>query len=459
MRRSLFVKIFLWFWFALGVLALVIAVTLFLTETEPITRRWREVMGTALTGYAQTAARLAKGGEPGQLKTYLDWLAQSSEINAVIFDQAGHELSGRAIPVGVDELLRRHDLSEKPAPLFFSSRTVSAQRLTVDGTPYVFVYEVSGGLLRPLGNATLRERLLRILTFTLAVSLACYGLARYLTKPVLRLRTVAQQLAGGNLQARVGAEFLQRQDELADLGRDFDAMAERLETLFTAQKRLLGDVSHELRSPLARLAVALELARRQAGPAAISSLDRIERETERLNELIGQLLTLSRLESEAPPTTGERINVAVLIREIAADAEFEAHARQRSIEIFKLEDCFTTGSAELLRRAIENVVRNALRYTHPNTAVELTLQCEENTARLTIRDHGDGVPAEALPELFRPFYRVAEARDRQTGGIGLGLAITERAVRLHGGTVTAANAPDGGLLVEFCLPLLKPEHS
>lgn len=453
MKRSLFIKIFLWFWLALGVLAIVIAITLFLTETEPIARRWREVMGTALTGYAQTAAQLAQRGEPGELKAYLDWLAHTSEINAVIFDATGRELSGRAIPVGADELLRRHDLSEKPAPLFFSNRTVTAQRLVVAGTPYIFVYEVSGGLLRPLGNATPRERLARILTFTLAVSLVCYGLARYLTKPVLRLRTVAQQLAGGNLQVRVGAEFLQRQDELADLGRDFDAMAERLETLFTAQKRLLGDVSHELRSPLARLAVALELARRQAGPAAVSSLDRIERETERLNELIGQLLTLSRLESEAPPTAGEPVNLAALVREIAADAEFEAHARQRSVEILKVEDCVTMGSAELLRRAIENVVRNALRYTNPNTAIELTLRREENIARLTIRDHGEGVPDQALPELFRPFYRVAAARDRQTGGIGLGLAITERAVRLHGGTVTAVNALDGGLLVEISLPL------
>ena len=157
MKRSLFIKIFLWFWLALGVLAIVIAITLFLTETEPIARRWREVMGTALTGYAQTAARLAQRNEPGQLKAYLDWLAQSSEINAVIFDQTGRELSGRTIPAGANELLRRHDLSEKPAPLFFSNRTVTAQRLVVAGTPYIFVYEVSGGLLRPLGNATPRE--------------------------------------------------------------------------------------------------------------------------------------------------------------------------------------------------------------------------------------------------------------------------------------------------------------
>lgn len=453
MRRSLFVKIFLWFWLALGLLAVVIAITLFLTETEPISRRWREVMGTALNGYAQTAASLAHRAETGELTAYLNWLAQSSEINAVIFDQTGHELSGRTIPAGADELLRRKDLSEKAAPLFFRGRTVTAQRLVVGGTPYIFVYEIPGGLLRPLGNATPRERLVRVLSFTLVAGLVCFWLARYLTKPVLRLRTVAQQLAGGNLQARVGADFLQRQDELADLGRDFDAMAERLETLFTAQKRLLGDVSHELRSPLARLSVALELVRRQAGTAALPALDRIERETERLNELIGQLLTLSRLESGAPPINSESVDLTALVREISADAEFEARARQRSVAVRKLDECFTTGSAELLRRAIENVVRNALRYAPENTAVELTLQRAGNSARLTIRDHGEGVPVESLPDLFRPFYRVAEARDRQTGGIGLGLAITDRAVRLHGGEVTAANAVDGGFVIEIRLPL------
>jgi two-component system sensor histidine kinase CpxA len=274
-----------------------------------------------------------------------------------------------------------------------------------------------------------------------------------LTKPILRLRGVAQQLARGNLQARVGADFLRRQDELADLGRDFDLMAEQLESLFTAQRRLLGDVSHELRSPLARLSVALELARRQCGDAALPSLDRIERETERLNELIGQLLALSRLESGPQPTAGERVDLAALVREIAADAAFEARARQRSVAIMELAECATTGSAELLRRAIENVVRNALCYTREGTAVELTLRREADTARLSVRDHGEGVPEAALAQLFQPFYRVAEARDRQTGGIGLGLAIAERAVRLHGGQVTAANAVDGGLFVELRLPV------
>jgi len=184
--------------------------------------------------------------------------------------------------------------------------------------------------------------------------------------------------------------------------------------------------------------------------------DRIEREAERLNELIGQLLTLARLESGAEATEKELVNLASLVDEIAADADFEARSRHRAVRLVTSEEYTTTGNAELLRRAIENVVRNAVRYTAEGTAVEIALGGQRTggdpQAVISIRDHGAGVPEAALADLFRPFYRVADARDRQTGGIGLGLAITERAVRLHGGTVTAANAPDGGLIIEIHLP-------
>jgi len=264
------------------------------------------------------------------------------------------------------------------------------------------------------------------------------------------------------LTARTGAGARRRRDEVADLGRDFDAMAERIEDLVLAQRRLLGDISHELRSPLSRLSMALALARRAVENKSDDSeigtaLDRIKRETGRLNTLIEQLLQLVRLESGDAGLAAAPLDLEPLVREVVADADFEARGAGRSVTMLQGDSCHSSGSADLLRSAIENVVRNAARYTAPETAVEVHLICEESHAVIRVRDRGPGVPPETLGELFRPFYRVADARDRESGGVGLGLAITQRAVRSCGGTVTAHNAQSGGLLVEIRLPLRAPQ--
>jgi two-component system sensor histidine kinase CpxA len=257
---------------------------------------------------------------------------------------------------------------------------------------------------------------------------------------------------------------MRRRDELADLGRDFDLMAERIESLVLSQRRLLGDISHELRSPLSRLNVALELARRHAGAEARAPLDRIERESARLNELIGQLLALARLESGDAARHDEPIDLALLVSEVAADADFEARSRNKAVLVVRSEECWTTGTAEFLHSAVENIVHNAVRYTEEGTTVEITLRRESEPAGklwavITVRDHGPGVPAAALADLFRPFYRVADARDRQSGVAGLGLAISERAVHSHGGTVTPAYESSGGLCVELRLPTTEGQFS
>jgi two-component system sensor histidine kinase CpxA len=242
------------------------------------------------------------------------------------------------------------------------------------------------------------------------------------------------------------------------MGHDFDEMASRVETLVGAQSRLLRDISHELRSPLARLRVALDLARKRAGAAAAGDLDRIEREAKRLNEMIGQLLTLTRWESDGNGAHLEAFDLAALVREVASDADFEAQARGRTVVVEECDACEMKGTHALVRSAVENVVRNAIRYTPEETAVRIALRCdahggERGEAVITVRDEGAGVPEEALADIFRPFYRIDDSRTRETGGTGLGLAITERAVRLHGGTVKAANSPGGGFLVELRLPL------
>jgi signal transduction histidine kinase len=234
-------------------------------------------------------------------------------------------------------------------------------------------------------------------------------------------------------------------------------MAERLEKLVNAQKRLLTDISHELRSPLARLNVALELARRRSGSDAGSALDRIDRETSRLNQLIQKLLTIARLDGGDEFISKSPLRLEHLISEIAKDAAFEAQDRRCEVEVDVVDDCVVTGNARLLQSAIENVVRNAVRYTEPGTNVQVRLEqglgAKGPEAVVRVTDSGPGVPEEAIDKLFRPFYRIDDARGRQTGGVGLGLAITERAVALHGGVIRAVNRPQGGLMVEIRLPL------
>jgi len=289
--------------------------------------------------------------------------------------------------------------------------------------------------------------------------LVCYFLSWYLTKPIVRLRTATRQLAAGDLTARIGAPVGKRRDEVAGLMRDFDAMAERIETLLKAQSRLLNDISHELRSPLARLNVALGLARQRADLESSDMLDRIELEAARLNELIGRILTLARLEDGEQLVPQTPVPLDELIVSVSEDAEFEAQARHCHVNT-KIPDGSwqVRGNGSLLHSAIENVVRNAIRYTQEGTSVEIELKSDTrpgvSEAVVCVSDSGPGVPEDALGKLFEPFYRLDDARGRLTGGVGLGLAITERAVRFHGGKVSAFNRDGGGLMVEIRLPMI-----
>ena len=281
----------------------------------------------------------------------------------------------------------------------------------------------------------------------------CYLLAWRMTAPVRKLRQAVQQLADGDLAARTGIASGQQGDEIADLGRDFDRMAERIESLILSQKKLVRDISHELRSPLARLQVALGLARRKASADAGQALDRIEREGERLNELIGELLTLSLLDNGADLSHTGSVDLRELLDEVVQDGDFEAAGVNRQVQLVSVP-ALVTGNRELLRRAVENLIRNAVHYTAEGTAVEVTLGLDgDSGALIRVCDQGPGVPEEMLTAIVQPFYRVAEARDRLSGGTGIGLAITARAVALHGGSVTARNRTEGGLEVEIRLPL------
>jgi signal transduction histidine kinase len=444
--RSLFLKIFLWF----GTIVLTVITGTFLVGelSRPHEPPMRQPLDQILDTHGREAANEYERGGQAALASYLDRFESEERIRAFLFDDEMQELSKRRAASHAAEAARKVLEDQRPAvlddrmpPLF--ARPVRSQ----SGIDYILVAEPPRR-----SPPTLLHPFMHLVAIVLIGGLFCYWLARYLTSPVTKLRRATRELAKGNLSARVVPTLKGRRDELASLAADFDEMAEKIQTLVDSQRRLLGDISHELRSPLARLNVALELARQRSGAEATSALERIQREAELLNEMIGQLLALTRLESGAEEIRKTEFDLSSLVKGIVMDADFEARARNRSVKLESQASCMVIGNELLLRRAIENVVRNAVQYTGEATSVEVKLECSEQLAAITVRDHGPGVPEIALGEIFKPFYRVDEARDREAGGVGLGLAIAERSVKLHGGRVAAANAAGGGLMVTINLP-------
>ena len=451
--RSLYLKIFIWFWVAMIIINVATFAIFALTRPTPVRRSWRDL--TQVGPNAQRAAEIYEQSGAGALTAALQSTEKSSGVSATFFDESGKELSGRTPPAGTQELLARAAESRE-IEFNFAGRDTLVARPVVSSKGQRFTYVAH--IPRQPFQQGLQPLLFRLLVILVIGGIFCFWLARYLTTPLLKLRTTTNELAQGNLGARVADKLTKRRDEIGQLGRDFNGMAERLESMVKAQQRLLGDISHELRSPLARLGVALGLARQRSGADANGALDRIERESDNLNEMISQLLTLTRLESGTDGRKRAEVDLAALVRDVAEDADFEARSVNRSVQVVWTERCTINGIEELLRSAVENVVRNAVRFTPEGTAVEVALQRQNGAADryavISVRDRGKGVPEEALERIFRPFYRAEDARDRQSGGgTGLGLAITERAVRMHGGSVVAANAKDGGLSVEMRLKL------
>jgi two-component system sensor histidine kinase CpxA len=378
---------------------------------------------------------------------------QESGTEIYLFDAAGTPLTSsnaESVATVVKELQANpQDQPPRLFPLFTGATRATWGRFVVSATgkPYIFVarFRQAGGP-PPFFTAP------RIAVSILIAGVVCYLLALYLTSPVKKLKAAVQQFAEGNLDVRVSPQLRSRQDELADLGREFDHMAERIAALISAQKRLLADISHELRSPLARLTVALELARKNTTGKGIAALDRIELESERVNSLVGQLLALTRLESGAERVPPECLVLEDIVQLVIDDANYEAKPHHKEVKVLQLASCRVRGSSELLRSGIENVVRNAIRYTAEGTAVEVSLTCPPGAAVLTVRDYGPGVPEAELTHIFEPFYRVGEARERSSGGVGLGLSIADRTIKLHGGSIRAENVP-GGLLITIELPV------
>lgn len=450
--KSLFFRIFLSFWMAQALfVVLAILVTL---AFRPRSSTWEGFRTTALNDAVNA---YEEGGEL-KLRQYIENLESTQHVRAYLFDEVGNEVSRRAAPEWAMRMASGGPRVPRDGFIIPAPQVLRDSRASSDGKHrYTLVLGLPQGprvFLGPRGMPVPG-----LIIAIISSGLVCYLLSWYMAKPIVRLRAATRQLAAGDLTARTGAPATGRRDEVAGLMRDFDAMAERLETLVKAQSRLLNDISHELRSPLARLSVALGLARQRANPQAADMLDRIELETSRLNELIGRILTLARLEDGEQRVPQTPVPLDELVLNVAEDAEFEAQARHCHVRTVIPEgDWGVRGNASLLHSAVENVVRNAIRYTHEGTSVEIELASEEAASRgqeavLKVSDSGPGVPTDSIGKLFEPFYRIDDARGRLTGGVGLGLAITERAVRFHGGRVSAHNRAEGGLRIEIRLPL------
>ena len=418
----------------------------------------------SLTGLA--AVKILEKGGKDALISYLREVEQQAHSRIFLLQEDNSTFSDRPLPQGAANLAiasrRSHDIqyniSETEILVALPLFTTNRQAMTLVGStarilrPQIFVDEKEEkGWQRLL---FLRHRFgLPIIVVVLIAGTGCYLLARSLTAPIRDLRKATQRMSKGDFSARVDL-FSRRRDEITDLSHDFNTMAERTQSLLQSQKRLLRDVSHELRSPLTRQNLALELARQRFSDAE-PYLARIGKESGRLNELIDQLLILTRLEGNVDNTPKEPVKLHELLESIVHDADFEAVNKERRIEIQNLDEVTVLGSREMLGRALENVIRNGLRYTTAGSTVDITLAKDKEWVALIVRDHGPGVPQEYLEQIFKPFFRVAESRDRDSGGTGIGLAITKQAVLMHGGTIEARNADTGGLVIEMHLPLLE----
>src|SRR6266853_654050 len=473
--RSLFLRIFLSFWAAQALfLVLAILVTIALRPARHgIEGQGPQILAEAVNAYQS-------GGERGA-HDYLEELLHTQHVRAFVFDPSGHELAGRQVPPWIEDtrqgvpphggsphggLPHHHGWMDSLLP-----DRILRQALTLDGKRYTLVLELPPGPRVFFGPHDIPG--LGITIAVISSGLMCYLLAWSMTSPVTRLRKAAQSLAAGDLSARTGAPVRGRHDEMTELMRDFDRMAERIEGLVDSQSRLLKDVSHELRSPLARLSVALGLARQRGTPEVEASLSRIELEADRLNQLIQRLLTISRLESGTDGIRKTKLSLRELVEQVAHDAEYENPGRGCRVTSAidppadAADEFLVEADPDLLRSAVENVVRNATRYTAEGTTVEVRLERQQSATGkevvVRVLDSGPGVPDDALQKIFEPFYRLDDARNRQTGGAGLGLSIADRAVRLHGGQLRASNRKEGVLEVEIRIPAATgfalPAHS
>ena len=455
--KSLFLKIFLWFWtaFVIAAVALVVIVTITRSNT-----RIQAGVSIYLPFEARQAVDIYEREGKSTLQHHFDHLVEEGFVEPYLLDENWKDVLGHQPPVKAVEFGKTARGATPLVDKFNGWKVIAAQQIVGDsGHKYTILVIVERPAIVGLVSDLDYRTLFGLFVIYVVGTLSCFWFARHISDPIVKLSTAAGQIADGSLDTRSDQSIRLRRDEIGRLGASFDRMAERIESLVQGQQRLFGDVSHELRSPLARLSVAEGLLRQCPPSERMEYLDRIALEVDHIDHLIGQLLTLARIDSGADSGRAETLELSSLIQEVAVDGNFEAQAKSCAVKVDFMDTCITSGAREQLRRAIENVVRNAIRYAQPGTDVEIALRKQSalSRAEIQIRDHGPGVSSEHLEKIFLPFYRIPAGNGDPTGGAGLGLAITERVIRMYGGCVSAMNAPDGGLIVKLELSLIESE--
>jgi signal transduction histidine kinase len=451
--HSLYWRIFRSFWLAI---VLILAGTVTVAVSAAIQRRDEVPWVQRGELFAQADDAFETDGADG-LREWLESLATDPAFSRTyVVGPNGQDLLSRRLPRSLQVPLNGRTKH--------GQRTVRSGAIAPVGGALVLVapdgstYHVIVGPLHEHPLLFGELQLPAVAAATLAIALLvstviCFFLTRHLVGPIDRLRQATREMAAGDLSVRMLPRLKGRQDDLALLAADFDTMAERVETLLESKQQLLRDVSHELRSPLTRLQLALSLARREDGGVE-RQLTRIAREADRLEHLIARILKLVRLEHPGSAFQGIPVDVSKLLETIVQDVAIEAEARSCTVSVHAGSALEVSGDPELLHSAFENVIRNAVRYGPSGSDVVVTAG-RRDWIEISVRDHGPGVPEKDLQQIFEPFYRVDAARDRAGGGEGLGLAIAARAIAVHGGSIEAHNVPEGGLEVAMRLPALQ----
>jgi signal transduction histidine kinase len=461
MMRRLFWRIFAAFWLATVVVLVAFAwISTSNFETEKIPgldiTRLQAAMDDLLS---RTSRELRHNGE-GETREWLQAAAGFGSIGIYVFGSDDNEMLGRAPATAIHDAANTVLTEATQAPEDGPFATHDAGRVRArairarDGHIYAAVAALEGSFLSRLISRRPKTFWTNIGVAMVISALFSLVLAWYVAAPLTRIRDSTRRFAEGDLDARVGQLRVGRSAEIIALAKEFDDMAAHIKALIESHRRLVRDVSHELRSPLARLRVALELARDGDDAQVTASLDRIESESDRLEGMLAQALELSRLETQQRPAQ-DTIALDQLLEDVITNADYEGAPHGRKVVLAECERQILIGSSDALYSAFENVIRNALAYTQDGTSVTVRLVRDPRDAKnalISVRDHGPGVPASELARIFEPFYRTDTARTRASGGTGLGLAIARSAVERHGGTIVARNVEDGGLEVSICLP-------
>ena len=443
-RRSLFAKIFLWFCLTLVIATALVLGAASLTGSQPFGKRW---MAMTQDLYAHSAVDFYTTGGASSLRRFQQSILLSSAIEGSLIDTHGKDVLGTSFPEHTRHVYELTLARGRSTARLGRYWTAASPVVAPDGRHYVFVMEAHP--LRGFIDGTFFFSVVpRLLGGLILSGLLCLLLARHITRPIRTLEEAATRMARGDLAVRTMPSMSGRTDELATMAKAFDSMAERIEALLMTERQMLADISHELRSPLTRIGVSLELLSRGEQDVIVP----MQADLDRLNVMIGQVLELARFDLQDPIATQGRVDLHAVLEDVVESASYEGRQKHCAVTLSAQGPAFVTGEYAALRSCFENVVRNAVSYSPANGIVAVSLSFEGAAFLISIEDAGPGVPEESLTRIFAPFFRVPSGAATTVPGTGLGLSIAARIVACYGGTIRAVNRPPQGLAVQLRLP-------